>query len=99
MIEVNELLTQKIAKLSRLELSGDEVCLFTHQLKGILNYVEQLQKIPVEGVEPLVHPFTLETPMREDQVLASPVDSEGRPKTLESAPEVLYDGFQVPPIL
>lgn len=99
MVEVNESLTRQVAQLARLELSDQEVKTFTSQLSDILKYVEQLQSVDVQGVEPLTHPLALSTPLRPDEVKPSPVDSEGKPKVLQSAPDVLYDGFKVPQIL
>lgn len=99
MTDVNEALTRKVAELSRLDLSEAEIKTFTPQLKLILSYVDQLQQVNIDGVEPLTHPLELATPMREDRVRPSPHNSEGRPKILSSAPEILNDGFKVPPIL
>ena len=99
MVEVREELTRYVANLSRLELSHLEVTTFTQQLGEILKYVEQLHKVDVTGVEPLTHPLELATPMREDRVVPSPMDHEGKPKVLLSAPDVMDDGFKVPPIL
>ena len=99
MVEVNEILTRQVAELARLELSDSEVSLFTAQLTKIIGYVEQLQKVDVQGIEPMTHPSELKAFLREDRILPSPVDSEGKPKVLSSAPGVLYGGFKVPPIL
>ena len=103
MIEVNAALTQKVADLARLELTPEEVQTYTAQLGNILKYVEKLNEVSVSGpagpIAPLTHPFDLNTPLREDVVLASPVDSEGKPKVLKSAPDVLYEGYKVPSIL
>ncbi|OFZ73978.1 MAG: hypothetical protein A3K03_06955 [Bdellovibrionales bacterium RIFOXYD1_FULL_44_7] len=98
-MEITEELTQKVATLARLQLTQEEVTKFTGQLKQILHYVEQLNEVNVEGVDPLTHPITLETKMRADEVRPSPVNQEGTPKVLVSAPEKLDDGFKVPPIL
>jgi aspartyl-tRNA(Asn)/glutamyl-tRNA(Gln) amidotransferase subunit C len=99
MVEVQDKLTRQVAHLARLELSEQEVQTFTAQLGDILKYVEQLQKVDVQSVEPLTHPLELATPMRNDEVRAPFVDSEGKPKVLQSAPDVLFEGFKVPPIL
>lgn len=99
MLEINEKLTRQIAHLGRLELTDAEVQLFTPQLGQILAYVEQLQTVDVEGVEPLSCPIALETPFREDEARPSPVDPEGQPKVLSSASDVVEGGFRVPQIL
>ncbi len=99
MVEVNEALTRRVAELARLELSDQEVNIFTSQLGEILKYVEQLQSLDTHHVEPLTHPLELLPPLREDVARLFPRDAEGKPKVLSSAPDVLYDGFKVPPIL
>lgn len=98
-MEVSENLTKQVAYLARLELTSEEIATFSSQLQEILGYVEQLQEVDVSQIEPLNHPFELTTPLRKDEVRPSPMDSEGKPKVLQSAPETLYDGFKVPPIL
>jgi aspartyl-tRNA(Asn)/glutamyl-tRNA(Gln) amidotransferase subunit C len=98
----NEELTgqvKKIAELAQLELSPEEIQLFSSQLSQILGYVDLLQKADISGVESLTHPLELATPLREDVARESPRDSEGAPKVLSSAPDVLQGGFKVPPIL
>lgn len=89
----------KVADLARLELTDEESRNFGAQLGEILAYMDLLGEVDVQGVEPLTHPFELATPLRTDRVIPSPTDAEGRAKVLASAPETLYDGYKVPPIL
>ncbi len=92
--------TLRVAELSRLELSSDEVAVFTQQMATVLAHVDQLAEVNVDGVEPLFHPFDGETPMREDVVESFPLDSKtDAPKVLSAATDVLYDGYRVPQIL
>jgi aspartyl-tRNA(Asn)/glutamyl-tRNA(Gln) amidotransferase subunit C len=99
MVQVNEALTRHVAHLARLALSDQEVKLFTAQLKEILDYVELLQDVDVEGIEPLFHPIDLELPLREDHVDSRIESGDGKNSILNSTPHVLNDGFKVPPIL
>ena len=103
MPNVTEQVTRGVAELARLQLSDQEVTTFTHQLGEILVYVNLLQEVDVSSVEPLTNPLLaavdLVTPLREDRVIPSLMDEAGHPKVLESAPDVLDDGFKVPPIL
>jgi aspartyl-tRNA(Asn)/glutamyl-tRNA(Gln) amidotransferase subunit C len=98
-IQISEALMRQVAQLARLELTDEEAKLYTSQLGAILGYVDQLAKADVAGVEPMTHPLELATPLREDIVQPFPMDSEGKPKVLQSAPDVLHDGFKVPPVL
>jgi aspartyl-tRNA(Asn)/glutamyl-tRNA(Gln) amidotransferase subunit C len=45
----------RIAELARLELTEDEVELFTRQLASILDYVEQIRELDTKGVAPTSH--------------------------------------------
>jgi aspartyl-tRNA(Asn)/glutamyl-tRNA(Gln) amidotransferase subunit C len=99
-IEVNEALVRKVADLARLALTDAEVTLYANQMKITLGYVDQIAKVAIpDGMEPMYHPFEVETPMRADRVVPSPKSANGKPKMIEPAPDTLYEGFKVPPIL
>ncbi len=99
MLEITEKLTRQVAELARLKLTDAEVREFTVQIGKIIHYVDELQRVDVTGIAPLVHPIELATPMREDVVVPPVLDSEKRPTTLGPAPEVIDGGFRVPQIL
>lgn len=92
-------MTQHVARLARLKLTDEELKTFTSQVGDILKYVEKLQEVNVEGIAPMTHPHELETPLRDDVAVPSPKNAEGKPKVLDAAPDVLNDGYKVPPIL
>ena len=99
-VEVNEALVRKVADLARLALTDEEVRLYATQMKTTLGYVEQISNVKIpEGTEPLYHPLEVSTPMREDILVPSPKSADGKPKMIEPAPDTLYEGFKVPPIL
>jgi aspartyl-tRNA(Asn)/glutamyl-tRNA(Gln) amidotransferase subunit C len=58
------------AKLSRLALSEAEIEKIAGDLERVVAYVEQLQSVDVEGIEPMVQPFDLETVRRADEPAA-----------------------------
>lgn len=57
-----------IAKLSKLKLSGAETEKFADQLSGVIEYVEQLNEVDTEGVEPTSQVTGLENVYREDEI-------------------------------
>lgn len=59
---------EHIAKLSRLELKDAEKDTFAKEFNDILAYVEQLQEVDVEGVEPMVGAAQVDSVMRVDEV-------------------------------
>lgn len=58
-----------VAKLARLGLREDEVSKFQTQLSGILDYVEMLNEVDTDGVEPTAQVTGLTNITREDAVL------------------------------
>lgn len=58
----------KLARLARLELSEDEIESFRSELSEILQYVEQLQNVEVDGLKPTNQVTGLTNVMRSDEV-------------------------------
>jgi aspartyl-tRNA(Asn)/glutamyl-tRNA(Gln) amidotransferase subunit C len=87
---------RRIALLARLKLSPEEERLFQEQLSAILEYVEQLNELDVEAVEPMTHALADEAPpLREDVV------RPGLPigEALAAAPAREGSCFKVPRII
>jgi aspartyl-tRNA(Asn)/glutamyl-tRNA(Gln) amidotransferase subunit C len=58
----------KLARLSRLQLTDEEVGQFTAEISAILGYVEQLQNVNLDGVEPTFQVSGQKNAMRTDKV-------------------------------
>jgi len=111
-IRVSPELTRKVAQLSKLSLTDEEVSTFTPQLEQILGYVAQLSEIPAEifaQIEPLICPLSpgklddrstsAETRWRDDVAIVFPRDEEGVSRVVACASESVDGAFKVPPIL
>ena len=84
-----------VAHLARLELSDAELETMTRQLRGIVEYVDQLQRVNTDGVEPLAHALDVHNVFREDESRPSlPVDA-----ALANAPDRRGDFYAVPAVL
>lgn len=59
----------KLARLSRLHLSNDEIEQFQKEIEAILGYVEQLQTVDVKNLKPTNQVTGLENVMREDKII------------------------------
>ena len=81
-----------VAKLARLRLSDDEVDRMAGELSQILEHVETMNELDLEGVEPTSHVVELQNVLRED----APRPSLPRERALEQAPDVAEGGFRVP---
>lgn len=86
---------RKVAKLARLKLSEAEVEQFSGQLGAVLGYVEVLNELNTEGVEPLAHPLEIADVLRDDV----PKSSLSREAALSNAPKSDGKCFLVPQIL
>jgi aspartyl-tRNA(Asn)/glutamyl-tRNA(Gln) amidotransferase subunit C len=85
---------RKVAKLARLELAEADLPRMTEQLNSILGYVDQLQAVNTDGVEPLAHPLPVQNVFRDDEPQPSlPVD-----EALQNAPTRTGDYFGVPAV-
>ena len=61
----------KVAKLARLEFKDEEIQKFQIQLNDILGYIDILDEVDTEGVEPLIQINEGEGKLREDEVRKS----------------------------
>jgi aspartyl-tRNA(Asn)/glutamyl-tRNA(Gln) amidotransferase subunit C len=86
---------RKVAKLARLQLSDSEIEEFTGQLGAILGYVEKMNELDTEGVEPLAHCLPISNVFRADEVQPS----LGTDRALANAPQRDGSFFKVPKIL
>ncbi len=86
---------RKVARLARLELTNEEVEEFTGQLGAILDYVEKMNELDTDNVEPLAHCLAITNVLREDRIK----ESLGNDKTLANAPQRDGEFFKVPKIL
>jgi aspartyl-tRNA(Asn)/glutamyl-tRNA(Gln) amidotransferase subunit C len=59
----------KLARLARIELEDSELDAFTTEFDAILKYVEQLQAVDVEGLEPTSQVNGLKNVTRNDEVI------------------------------
>ena len=84
-----------VAHLSRLDLSAEEKEKFRHQLDSILQYVEKLNELDTENVEPLVHAAERYNVFRKDAV----GESLTRQEALSNAPQQSEGCFKVPRII
>ena len=81
-----------VARLARLELSEEEVERMTTELSGILEHVEHIGELDLDGVEPTSHVIGLENVLRPDE----PRPSWDRETMLERAPDPAGGSFRVP---
>ena len=86
---------EHIAKLARLNLTSDEIEKYTRELTVILTYIDQLQAVNTDGVEPQNQFIRAENVFREDK----PAQSLDRAEALRNAPDHDEEYFHVPKVI
>lgn len=85
-----------VARLSRLHLDDEQTGKFREQLSAILDYVDQLSEVDVEGVHPTTHVLTsMKNVFREDEARACLSPDEA----LANAPARSDNFFKVPKVI
>lgn len=90
---------RNVAKLAHLEITDEEVLLYTPQMADIVKYVEQLNELDTADIEPMLGGLTDEgaaTYANRDDVV---VPSFSQEEALSKAPAGVAGHFQVPKVL
>lgn len=99
MAESDEALTREevahVAKLALLDLSDEEIDLFTVQLRSVVATAQAMNELDLGDIAPTHHPLGLTNVFRSDEVRPS-LDRE---EVLSQAPSVEENRFKVPPAL
>jgi aspartyl-tRNA(Asn)/glutamyl-tRNA(Gln) amidotransferase subunit C len=86
---------EKIAHLARLQIDDAQKGKMVEQLSHILQYIDKLKNVNVEGVKPSSGVAFMSNVFREDEVRTSP----GPAVTLSNAPQREDDFYAVPTIV
>jgi aspartyl-tRNA(Asn)/glutamyl-tRNA(Gln) amidotransferase subunit C len=81
-----------VARLARLALTDGEVERMSSELSTILEHVERISELDLDGVEPTSHVVELENVLRPDE----PRPSWERERMIEEAPDSSEGAFRVP---
>ena len=81
-----------VARLARLELTGEEVERMSEELSHVLGHIEKIGELDLAGVPPTTHVVEVSNALRPDE----PEPSLPRDVALASAPAVADGGFLVP---
>ncbi|MEM8790907.1 MAG: Asp-tRNA(Asn)/Glu-tRNA(Gln) amidotransferase subunit GatC [Pseudomonadota bacterium] len=86
---------RKVARLARIATAEEDLPKVAEELSGILGWIEQLQEVDVEGVEPMTSVTPMDLKRREDVV----TEGEIRDKVLANAPDAREGFFAVPKVV
>jgi aspartyl-tRNA(Asn)/glutamyl-tRNA(Gln) amidotransferase subunit C len=90
---------RKVAKLAHLEITDEEVALYTPQMANIVAYVEQLNELDTEQTEASIGGLTPEGETTETMREDAPHASLGQKLALDQAPDAHSGHFRVPKVL
>lgn len=94
-MEVNDLLVDNLAKLSHLSFSEQERKEIKSDLQEMITFIEKLQEVNTDGVEPLLHMSSNVNILRDDVVQGSVT----REEALKNAPDSDGTFFKVPKVI
>jgi aspartyl-tRNA(Asn)/glutamyl-tRNA(Gln) amidotransferase subunit C len=86
---------RKVAKLAALDLSDKELDQVAPRLSSIIDWIEQLNEVDTDNVEPLANVANIELRLRPDEI----TDGGYPDKVLANAPEKTQGFFVVPKIV
>ena len=89
---VNTEMVDYISELSRMELRAGEKQAMTAQLEQIIAYMNVLNQLDTQGIEPMSHVFPVKNVLRED----AQAPSQGRAQRLAGSPSGGKEAFLVP---
>ena len=85
----------KVAKLARIKVEDDQLDALAGEFNAVLGFIEQLNEVDVEGVEPMVSV----TPMRLKRRVDEVTDGGMQDKILKNAPDAREGFFAVPKVV
>lgn len=85
----------RVAKLARIAVPESDLPKLADELTGILNFMEQLNEVDVDGVEPMTSVTPQRLKRREDVV----TDGNQQEKVLANAPDAREGFFAVPKVV
>ena len=86
---------RKVARLARIAEPEEKLEALARELSGILNWIEQLNEVDTDGVEPMTTSVAMTLPMRDDVV----TDGGDAAKVLRNAPKTAKGFFIVPKVV
>ncbi len=94
-MEVTDALIDKLAHLARLNIEAAERSSFKKDLQEMIAFVEKLNELDLDGIEPLLH-ISHETNRLRKDIIEEPLSQE---EALKNAP--FHDGqfFKVPKVI
>ncbi len=94
-MNITDEIVDHIAHLARLEFEGDKKAAIREDLERIISFMDKLQEVNTENVEPLIFMTNEVNRLREDEAKVTLTQAE----VLKNAPKKDSDYFRIPKVL
>ncbi len=94
-MSLDKTMVQRVSQLARIEIEETQLEKTARELNNILEWIEQLNEVDTEGVEPMASVTGHKLPKRDDDV----TDGGYPDKVLKNAPDRESDFFAVPKVV
>ena len=94
-MSIDEGTAAKVAKLARIKVEDDALPALAQEFNNILGFIEQLNEVDVDGIEPMTSVTPMRLKRREDVV----TDGNQQDKVLANAPDAREGFFAVPKVV
>ncbi|UWQ55030.1 Asp-tRNA(Asn)/Glu-tRNA(Gln) amidotransferase subunit GatC [Leisingera caerulea] len=94
-MSIDQSTAAKVAKLARIKVEDDALPALADEFNNILGFIEQLNEVDVEGVEPMTSVTPQRLKRRKDEV----TDGNQQDKILANAPDAREGFFAVPKVV
>jgi len=89
---IDDTVMENVEILAKLALTEEERKKAKEKMQEMLDYVDKLNELDTDGIEPLSHTFSMGNVFREDVV----TNGDDRDAMLDNAPKCKYGQYQVP---
>ena len=94
-MSITEDTAARVAKLARIKVEPEDLPALAQEFNAILGFIEQLEEVDIEGVEPMVSVTPMRLKRRKDGV----TDGDIQDKILKNAPDAREGFFAVPKVV
>ena len=94
-MSIDESTAAKVAKLARIKVEEKDLPALAQEFNNILGFIEQLNEVDIEGIEPMVSVTPMRLKRRQDVIN----DGDQQDKVLSNAPDAREGFFAVPKVV
>lgn len=94
-MSIDQDMVKRVAKLARIAVSDDETSALATELSSIMGWIDQLDEVDTDGVEPVYSVMDIASAWREDAI----ADGGYPDKILANAPKTHDQHFVVPKVI